>query len=119
MNQYPRLWQINLTNIGWATIILITLLGASGHWSWLVNGLILLIFLSIAVPVTAGLWLRWWWRHHLIEGPCPVCDYQLTGIVNTDCVCPSCGEPLQITPTGIKRLTPPGTIDVEATEIDV
>ncbi|BFM39830.1 hypothetical protein [Synechocystis sp. LKSZ1] len=94
------------------------LLGAVGL-GWVVNGLLLALGFVLILPLLAFWGLRWWLKQSLIEGPCPVCGYEFTGFKGQECRCPSCGEALKTSPQGFERLTPPGTIDVEAVEVAV
>jgi transcription initiation factor IIE alpha subunit len=45
--------------------------------------------------------------------------YEFTGFKNTEFNCPSCGEALQVEAAGFTRITPPGTIDIDAIEVSV
>lgn len=121
MNQYdPKLSQLNLSGVGcWLTLLAtFMLLGAVGL-GWVVNGFLLLVGLVIISPAIGWLVFRWWLKRNLIEDNCPVCGYEFTGFNKTDCRCPSCGEPLKVEQGHFNRLTPPGTIDVEAVEVSV
>lgn len=103
---------------GLTLLAIVLLLGAVGL-RWVVNGLLLALALLLIVPLL-GFWgLRWWLQRSLIEGPCPVCGYEFTGFKGQECCCPSCGEALKTSPQGFERLTPPGTIDIEAVEVAV
>lgn len=81
------------------------------------NGILLLIGLVLLLPIVAWFGVNWWLRRNLIESQCPVCDYQFTGLAQTELVCPNCNEPLKVESGTFKRLTPPGVIDVEAVEV--
>jgi len=99
-------------------LALALLLGAVGL-GWVVNGLLLALGFVLIAPLLAVWGLRWWLKRSLIEAPCPVCGYEFTGFKGQECQCPSCGEALKTSPQGFERLTPPGTIDVEAVEVAV
>ena len=71
----------------------------------------------LITPVIAWFGFRWWLKRNLVEDQCPVCSYELTGFNGTESRCPSCGEPLKVEGGQFKRLTPPGTIDVDAVEV--
>ena len=94
------------------------LLGSVGL-GWLVNGFLILVGLVVISPVIAWFVFRWWLKRNLVEDKCPVCTYEFTGFNKTECQCPSCGEPLKVEQGHFKRLTLPGTIDVEAVEVSV
>ncbi|NJL02766.1 MAG: hypothetical protein HC838_04045 [Spirulinaceae cyanobacterium RM2_2_10] len=120
MNQNPnKLLQIDLGSLGcWLTLlVVVVLLGSAGLLGWILNGIAILFLVLLFAPVVGVFVLRWWLRRNLIEDQCPVCDYSFTGLNNTECRCPNCGEPLQVTGGSFKRLTPPGTIDIEAIEV--
>jgi predicted RNA-binding Zn-ribbon protein involved in translation (DUF1610 family) len=114
--------RLNLSGIGfWLAII-------AGIWflsfiglGWLVKGtfqllLILLLFIFIA-PSVILLGVRWWINRQLVQDSCPVCEYEFTGFRKHEFKCPSCGEPLKVQDGKFQRLTPPGTIDVDAVEV--
>lgn len=119
MNQNSfRSLQVNFSGISfWLTLLLIVwLLGAIGL-GWLVKSFFILIGLLLLAPVVAFFVFRWWLQRNLVESACPVCSYEFVGIHKTETRCPSCGEPLQVERKGFARLTPPGTVDVEAIEV--
>ncbi len=119
MNQdIPKLFQLNLSSVGrWLTLLItFLLLGAIGL-GWIVKSILILVGLAIVAPAIGWLVFRWWLRRNLVEDKCPVCAYEFTGFNRTECQCPSCGEPLKVEKGHFNRLTPPGTIDVEAVEV--
>lgn len=101
------------------TLLLIALLLGSVGLGWIVNGVLILFALLLLAPAIAWLGLRWWLKRNLIEDRCPVCSYEFTGFKGTECQCPNCGEFLRVESGHFHRLTPPGTIDVEAIEVPV
>lgn len=112
--------QIWFNNSGFGcllTLLLIGLLFGSIGLGWLVNGV--LIFLAVlAILPAIGWWgFKWWLQRSLVVDKCPVCSFEFTGFRGTQCNCPNCGEPLKIESGSFQRLTPPGTIDVEAIEV--
>lgn len=121
MNQYdPKLVQLNLSGMGcWLTLLATFLLLGTVGLGWLVNGVLVLIGLAFLAPVIGWLAFRWWLRRNLVEDKCPVCAYEFTGFNRTECRCPNCGEPLRVEQGHFNRLTPPGTIDVDAVEVPV
>lgn len=116
-NNYRQV-SFNLSGIGfWITLLAIAwLLGAIGL-GWIVKSFLVLLGLIILTPVVGFVAFQWWLRRNLVEDQCPVCSYQSTGIKGMQLRCPSCGEPLKIENAKFIRLTPPGTVDVEAIEV--
>lgn len=121
MNQYdPKLAQFNLSGVGcWLTLLATVLLLTATGLGWIVNGFLILVGLVILSPVIGWFIFRWWLRRNLVEDKCPVCAYEFTGFNKTECQCPNCGETLKVEQSRFQRLTPPGTIDVEAVEVSV
>jgi predicted RNA-binding Zn-ribbon protein involved in translation (DUF1610 family) len=78
---------------------------------------LILIGLLLISPVIAVFVLRWWVSRNVIEDQCPVCSYEFTGLNQTQFQCPNCGETLKIENRQFHRVTPPGTIDVQAVEV--
>lgn len=110
--------QLNLSSVArWLTILAIFwLLGAVGL-GWLVNSFLILIGLLLLAPVIAFAWFRWWLQRSIVQSECPVCRYQFQGLNRTQLQCPSCSEPLKVEQGQFHRLTPPGTIEVQAVEV--
>lgn len=96
--------------------LVIWLLGSVGL-GWLVNSFIILIGLLLLAPVLAFVWFRWWLQRNLVQAQCPVCNYELTALNRTQVQCSNCGELLKVEQGKLNRLTPPGTIDVQAVEV--
>jgi hypothetical protein len=119
VNQYdPKLFQFNLSGLGcWLPLLATVLLLGSVGLGWVVKSLLIVVGLVIIAPAIGWLVFRWWLKRNLIEDKCPVCSYEFTGFNQTDCRCPNCGEPLKVEQGHFYRLTPPGTIDVEAVEV--
>ncbi len=113
----PNIWR-NLAAIRpWLiAITVIWLLGFIGL-GWLVKSFFVLIALILLTPVVVFLGLRWWLQRNLTQDQCPVCDYEFVGLNQTQTRCPNCNEPLQIEDRQFQRLTPPGTIEVNAVEV--
>jgi hypothetical protein len=113
-----KLLQFNLSGLGcWLPLLATALLLGSVGLGWVVNGFLILVGLVIIAPAIGWLGFRWWLKRNLVEDKCPVCSYEFTGFNKTDCSCPNCGEPLKVEQGHFNRLTPPGTIDVEAVEV--
>ncbi len=119
MNQPPNPLAVTLANIGCVVlpILTIALLSSAGLLGWVLNSIAIVVLLLLAIPAIAAVALRWWLRRNLITDQCPSCGYRFTGLNNTECRCPNCGEPLKVTGGCFQRLTPPGTIDVDAVEV--
>lgn len=94
----------------------IWLLGAIGL-GWLVKSFFILLGLVLVTPVIVFLGFRWWLKRNLVQADCPVCHYEFVSLNKTEFRCPNCSEPLQATNDHFSRLTPPGTIDVNAVEV--
>jgi hypothetical protein len=119
VNQYSfRNLQFNLSGLGfWLTLLaVIWLLGSIGL-GWLVKSFFILIGLILMAPIVAFLGFRWWLKRNLAVDQCPVCGYESAGINGTQLRCPNCSEPLRVQQGQFYRLTPPGTVDVEAVEV--
>ena len=101
----------------WLTIFAIVwLLGAIGL-GWLVKSLLIILALLIIAPVIGVFAFRWWLKRNLVEDKCPVCSTGLAGVEGMKLACPSCGEPLMVDDGSFQRITPPGTVDVNAVEV--
>lgn len=119
-NQYPKLVWMNNSGLGCLlTFLLLGLLLGSIGLGWVVNSFLILLGAIILLPIISFWGLRWWMRRNLVEDQCPVCNYEFTAFNSIECNCPNCGEPLQIQGGHFQRITPPGTIDVEAVEVSV
>ncbi|KGF73684.1 hypothetical protein DO97_12690 [Neosynechococcus sphagnicola sy1] len=119
MNPYStKLLQLNLSGVGfWLTFLgILWLLGAVGL-GWLVNSVLILLGLIFIAPVLAFFGFRWWLQRNLVQGECPICQFELTGLNRTQFQCPNCQESLKVESGQFVRLTPPGTIDVQAVEV--
>jgi predicted RNA-binding Zn-ribbon protein involved in translation (DUF1610 family) len=87
---------------------------------WIVNSFLVAIAVMLVVGVVAFFLLSWWVRRNIVIAiaPCPACQVQLTALEGTDLDCPNCGEPLTVINQEFKHRNPPGTIDVDAVEVD-
>jgi ssDNA-binding Zn-finger/Zn-ribbon topoisomerase 1 len=102
---------------GWLVFFgIIWLLGSVGL-GWLVKSVVVLVLFLAIAPIIAIIGFRWWLRRNLVESQCPVCAYQSAGLNGTQLRCPSCNEPLKVEKGDFVRLTPPGTVDVQAVEV--
>lgn len=119
MNQgSPKLWSLTLSDFSRLLVpfLIIWLLGSIGL-GWLVNSFLILVGLLLISPVIAVFVLRWWVSRNVIADQCPVCSYEFTGLNQTQFQCPNCGETLKVENRQFQRVTPPGTIDVQAVEV--
>ncbi len=113
---------INLNNSNFGCLISLIVLGlllGTVGLQWVVNGFLIFIAFLIITPII-GFWIfRWWLKRNIVEDSCPVCDYTFSGFNNAQCRCPNCGELLQVHGGHFERLTPEGTIDVNAVDVSV
>lgn len=101
----------------WVMPVLIVWLLVSIGLGWVVKSILIILALMAIAPVVAFFGLRWWLNRNIIIDRCPVCSYEITGLNQTQFQCPSCGEPLKGEQDHFERLTPPGTIEVDAVEV--
>ncbi len=119
-DRYNKVLQYNFSGIGcWIAIIAFVLLFGAAGLRWLVNSFLILFLFVLLTPVIAFFGLQWWLKRNFVQDSCPVCDYEFTGLKNSQFQCPNCGEPLQVENKKFIRITPPGTIDVEAVDVQV
>ncbi|AFY79020.1 MAG: hypothetical protein IGR93_15325 [Hydrococcus sp. C42_A2020_068] len=117
-DNFPKLLWLNDSGLSCLlTLLLLGLLLGSVGLGWIVNSFLILLALLLFLPIVAFWGFRWWVKSNLVEDKCPVCNYEFTGFNRTECRCPNCGEPLKVEAGRFQRLTPPGTIDVEAIEV--
>lgn len=119
MNErFGKILQLNTSGLGcWTSIILAILISTTVGFGWVINGLLIFTALIIILPIITFWGVQWWLKRKLIQAQCPVCNYEFTGFKNTEFNCPSCGEALKVEAETFSRITPPGTIDVDAVEV--
>lgn len=119
MNQNSfRNVQFNLSGLNfWLTLLAIAWLLGSLGLGWIIKSFVVILGLIIITPVLGFIGFRWWLKRNLVEAACPVCSFELAGINGTEMRCPNCSEPLKVETGHLRRLTPPGTVDVEAIEV--
>ena len=102
MNEgFNRLLKYDFSGLGcWLTIIAFVLIASSVGLGWIVNGFVILIFLSLLAPIVIWGVAKWWLKSNFVQAQCPVCEYEFTGFKNTEFQCPSCNEPLQYAKEG-------------------
>lgn len=103
----------------WLTLLALAWLLGSIGLGWLVKSFVILVGVILITPILAFLGFRWWLQRNLVVDRCPVCSYESAGINGTQLRCPSCSEPLKVEQGHFHRLTPPGTVDVEAIDVTV
>ncbi len=99
------------------TLVLGAILLTSVGLGWIVNGFLILLVILAILPILAFWGARWWLKRNIVEDACPVCQYSFMGFNQAECRCPNCGEPLKVEGNHFHRIIPPGTIDVEAIEV--
>ncbi len=108
---------VGLRKLLWIGLF-VWLLGSLGL-GWLVKGVVVVIVMLIAVPI-AGIFIgQWWLRKNVVQGACPVCSYELTGLNGTQMSCANCGEPLRVEMSQFRRMSADGAIDVTAVDVEV
>lgn len=118
MNQGTPKISLKLPRISnWLVLLLIACVLVSIGLGWVVKSFLILVGFLLLTPVVIFFGLQWWLKRNLVEGNCPVCQYQLTALNQTPFQCSNCGEPLKVEQGIFSRLTPPGTIDVTAVEV--
>lgn len=116
-NNMTRL-SFNLSGIStWLIIFAVIWLLGSVGLGWLIKSVAILLLLLVLTPILAFVGFRWWLRRNLVESQCPVCSYTTVGLNGTQLQCPSCSEPLKVEQGMFIRLTPPGTVDVQAIDV--
>lgn len=119
-DRFKKTIQLNTSGLGcWISIILFAFILTSVGLGWVINGFIFLLILLFILPVVVFWGFQWWLKRKLTQDRCPVCNYEFTGFKNTEFNCPSCGELLEVEAESFNRITPPGTIDVDAVEVSV
>ncbi|MBE9098701.1 hypothetical protein [Vacuolonema iberomarrocanum] len=109
----------NLPGVGlWLTLFLCIWLLSTIGLGWLVKSVAILIAFLTLAPVIAFIGFRWWLRRNLVDSACPVCSSESVGLKGTEFRCASCGELLKVNQEEFVRVTPPGTIDVQAVEVN-
>lgn len=117
LNISTNLWRSLSIVRPWLTVFFVVwLLGFIGL-GWLIKSFLVLVALILLTPIAAFLALRWWLQRNLVQDQCPVCSYEFVGLNQTQTHCPNCNEPIQIEDQHFQRLTPPGTIDIQAVEV--
>ena len=117
-DRFNKLLKLNTSGLGcWASVILVVFLFTSVGLGWVIKGFVVTLGLLFVAPIIAFWGFQWWLKRKLIQSECPVCNYEFTGFKNTEFSCPSCGEALQVEAESFSRMTPPGTIEVDAIEV--
>jgi hypothetical protein len=112
--------QFNLSGLNfWLTLLAIAWILGSLGLGWLVKSFVILLGLVIIIPVVVVLGGIWWINKNAVTAACPVCGTETAGINGTEIRCPSCTEPLKVENGRFLRITPPGTVDIEAIDVSV
>lgn len=116
----PKTLSLNLSNLRplLSLLAVVWLLGVLG-FGWLVKSFLILMGLLLLAPILAFVGFRWWLQRNLIQERCPVCGFEVAGLNGTQVQCSNCGEQLIAQQGHFRRLTPPGTIDVQAIDVSV
>ncbi|MBD2102882.1 hypothetical protein [Leptolyngbya sp. FACHB-261] len=116
----PRSFSLNFSGLGCPlfALCLILLLSSVGL-GWLVKASFVLLLLLPLVPVVLIYGFQWWFRRNLVTAACPICSVESQNLKGVEFRCPSCGEPLKAESQQFVRLTPPGTIEVQAQTVDI
>jgi len=110
---------LNLPGVSsWLMLFLFIWLLSTIGLGWLVKSVAIIIGFLILAPVVGFLGLRWWLRRNIVESSCPVCSTESFGLKGTEFHCVRCGELLTTENDKFVRVTPPGTIDVQAVEVN-
>jgi hypothetical protein len=114
-----KIFQLTISNIrNWLIFLAVVWFLGSVGLGWLINSILILFGFIVITPIVAFIGLRWWLNRNVITDKCPICSHEFTALNQTQCQCPSCGEPLKVEGGHFNRLTPPGTIDVSAVEVN-
>jgi hypothetical protein len=92
---------------------------ASLGLGWLVKGAVVLVVVLIGVPIAGFFGLQWWLKKNVVQGDCPVCGYEVTGLNGMQVSCSNCGEALRVESGRFARMSADGAIDVQAVDVDV
>ncbi len=112
--------QIGLAEVSrWLFPLAVLWLLASIGLGWLIKSFLILLGLLLLAPIVAFLGFRWWLKRNLVQAACPVCQFEFVSLSRTEFRCPNCSEALMAENGQFKRITPPGTIDVNAIEVPV
>jgi hypothetical protein len=103
----------------WLVLLAVAWLLGTVGLGWLVKSFFILIALLTITPILGFLGFRWWLKRNLVMAQCPVCGTESAGINGTQMRCPSCSEPLKVENQQFHRLTPPGTVEVDAIDVTV
>ena len=101
----------------WLSVLALVWLLASVGLQGVVNSILLIFAFLLVAPVIAFAGLRWWLNRNLVSDRCPACNYEFVSLERSQFRCPNCGEPLQVEGGKFQRVTPPGTIDVNAVDV--
>ncbi len=118
MNDNFKIFRYNSSGLGcWLTLALVIFLLGSLGLGWVFKGFLAIFLILLTAPIIGFLGVSWWLKRNLVESQCPVCSYEFTGFNGVESRCPNCGEQIKAENGQFNRITPPGTIEVQAKEI--
>ncbi len=115
--QFTLEWRSQGLALGFTVFFILLVVGTIAP-DWLVNGALILLALAFLTPILGFLGFRWWLQRNMVQANCPVCQYPIPGVQGLQVQCPSCGEVLTAKNGSYDRVTPPGTVDVQAVEVE-
>lgn len=91
----------------------------TGRIGMLLDSFLVLFAVLTIVPVLAVVGFRWWINRQLVQGTCPSCGAQVTGLRNQAFKCMTCGNTVMGERGDFSVKDPSSaTIDIDAKEID-
>jgi hypothetical protein len=110
--------QFNLSGLNfWLTLLAIVWVLGSLGLGWVIKSFVIILGLIIVIPIVAFVGFTWWLKRNVVQADCPVCGTSSAGLNGSELRCPNCSEPLRVENGRFVRLTPPGTVDIEAVEV--
>lgn len=90
----------------------------TGRIGILFDSFLILFAILTIVPVLAVVAFRWWVNRQLVQGTCPSCGADVTGLRNQPFQCMSCGNTVILEQGDFSVKDPSSaTVDIEAKEI--
>lgn len=91
----------------------------TGRIGILFDSFLILFAILTIVPVLAVVAFRWWINRQLVQGTCPSCGADVTGLRNQPFQCMSCGNTVILEQGDFSVKDPSSaTVDIEAKEIN-
>jgi predicted RNA-binding Zn-ribbon protein involved in translation (DUF1610 family) len=104
--------------VRWISILLLCLLLGSIGLGWVVKSALIIIGVVILIPIIAALSFGWWYYRNVGLDECPSCGEMVYGMNNREFTCPHCKDTLTMVNRTVQRVSPLGTIDVTAVEVE-